>query len=817
MVVSAGAGYEAGGLHRSLFGEGYRTLWITPIRVPVVDLARMGGGLTPLRVGGGTTTRTLHLRGEDGRRFVFRSVEKAPVEFEIFNRSILADLVQDQVSSFHPTGAPVVSALLDAVGVLHTEPAYMVVPDDPRLGEFRTDFAGLLVLVEERPDDGPSGAPGFAGSRRIASTAELLESLEENADHRVDAEEFLRARLVDIVVGDRDRSHNNHLWASFETQDGTVWRVIPRDRDQAFVRFDGAFKSVARAWEDRLVAFDDDYADIFALTRNAWDMDRQLLVALDRERWVATVDQVVTALTDRVIDDAVGRLPPEHHAVMGEDLAATLRLRRDQLPEAAERFYGVVFRYPDVLASDGAETLTVTRSPTGSVAVDITAAGVGPTYRRTFLASETSEIRVYLRGGADEVFLRGEGAPEITVRVVGGGGRDVFHDETTGRGGPTLLYDGGDETRFPESTRADVRRSSPARPLSWFDERRELDWGTQTIPQPTVSYDDDRGLVVSPGLDHRRYSFGKQPLATRIQFKAGWAFGLHEPVVDLRYLGRRALAGNDLRVHMRWSGIEIINFYGFGNETPAVGPKEFHRVSHTQVAATVGLRLGASDRSFVEIGPTIVHTFTDTVSASSFIATIDPYGAGAFTRVGVEASFGVDTRDHQGRPTRGLRLEGSAGAFPSGFDVVSAYQEGRAQVAGYVSPPGRERPVVALRVAGEKLWGTFPFGSAAFLGGPTSARALRFQRYAGEALVLGSAELRLPLWEIFFPIPLDIGVYGLADAGRVWASGERSDVWHTALGGGVFFGLVDRSEVVRVAVARGGDRTAFMAGLGFVY
>ena len=81
VTVIPGEVYEAGALFRALSGSGYRNLWTTPIRVPVADLSTLGGGgLTAVEVGGGTTTQTLHLRGADGHRYVFRSVDKTPIE-----------------------------------------------------------------------------------------------------------------------------------------------------------------------------------------------------------------------------------------------------------------------------------------------------------------------------------------------------------------------------------------------------------------------------------------------------------------------------------------------------------------------------------------------------------------------------------------------------------------------------------------------------------------------------------------------------------------------------------------------------------------
>ena len=818
VTVVPGGYYAAGKAHRALFGSGYRDLWATPIEVPVANLTTLGGGVQPNRLGGGMTTRTLHLDGADGRRYVFRSVDKSPVEFEDFAGSVLEDIIQDQVSSFHPTGAPVVAALLGAVGVLHTNPTFMVVPDDPRLEEFREEFAGLLVLVEERPDDGPDGAPGFAGSPRIASTDDLFEALEENPDHRLDAEELLRARLVDLMVGDRDRSHNNHLWARFDEPGGrALWRVVPRDRDQAFVRFDGLFKTLARSYERRLVAFDDAYPDIMALTRNAWDIDRRLLVGLDREQWERAVREVRATLTDDVIAAAVRRMPPEHVAVLGEQLTSALIARRDRLPEAAEALYRVVFHVADVQGTDADEELRVTRGFDDRVTLTITPTGADePTYQRAFPASETSEIRVYMGDGDDVVVLDGGGADDVVVRVVGGGGADRFVDVTRAPQSATYLYDGGDATEFPTTGSARIRRTSPERPFAWFELDRDLDWGTLTIPQPTASYDPDRGLVISPGLQHDRYGFMKQPYSERIRLRVGWAFGLQEPVVDYRHLGRRMVGGADLSLRFRWSGIEIINFYGLGNETSTTQPLEYHRVAHKQVTATLGVSFGDGDRRTLELGPTFTYTSTDTATASSFISETNPYGSGKFTHAGVRATFHLDTRDRIGTPTRGVRIEGGVAAYPTLFDAVGDFAEVHGEAATYLAPPGGN-PVLAVRAMGKQVWGSYPFTEAAFVGGASTVRSVREQRYAGDAMLVGSAELRVEIGRILFPVPADVGVFALADAGRVFVDGETSDTWHTAVGGGLWMALVNRSNVVRLGLARGADRTALNAGVGFAF
>jgi hypothetical protein len=61
------------------------------------------------------------------------------------------------------------------------------------------------------------------------------------------------------------------------------------------------------------------------------------------------------------------------------------------------------------------------------------------------------------------------------------------------------------------------------------------------------------------------------------------------------------------------------------------------------------------------------------------------------------------------------------------------------------------------------------------------------------------------------------GVFALADAGRVFLTGESSDRWHTGVGGGVWFAFLETANTITVAVARGDGRTALYLRAGFAY
>ncbi|HKP27870.1 MAG TPA: hypothetical protein VJU15_00610, partial [Gemmatimonadales bacterium] len=221
--VTPGAHYEAGGLRRFFFGEGYRDLWTTPIEVPVLDFKTFGGGLRVLEKSGGNQTKGLRLEGRDGTQYVFRSVDKYGTQAgKKFKNTVVDVVAKDQISASHPAAAMVAARLLEAAKVLHVTPALYVMPDDPALGEFREAFKGTLGMVEEYPSV-PDEGPGFAGAVEIVDSDTLLARLNRNPAERFDATALLTARLMDMFLGDWDRHGGQWRWARTRLKPPSPW------------------------------------------------------------------------------------------------------------------------------------------------------------------------------------------------------------------------------------------------------------------------------------------------------------------------------------------------------------------------------------------------------------------------------------------------------------------------------------------------------------------------------------------------------------------------------------------------------------------
>jgi hypothetical protein len=147
-LQAPGPQYRAGGLHRLLLGSEYRSLWVTPISVPVLDLRTFAGGVRPVSKGGGQQTKSLLLLAADAREFFFRSVDKDPsatLPLEL-RGTVAGSVVRDQTSSAFPTAPLVVARLLTAAGIPHGESRLFVLPRTG-LGEFEAEFAGLMGFL----------------------------------------------------------------------------------------------------------------------------------------------------------------------------------------------------------------------------------------------------------------------------------------------------------------------------------------------------------------------------------------------------------------------------------------------------------------------------------------------------------------------------------------------------------------------------------------------------------------------------------------------------------------------------------------------
>ncbi len=124
---------------------------------------------------------------------------------------------------------------------------------------------------------------------------------------------------------------------------------------------------------------------------------------------------------------------------------------------------------------------------------------------------------------------------------------------------------------------------------------------------------------------------------------------------------------------------------------------------------------------------------------------------------------------------------------------------------------------IGFRVGGKKTWGLTPWYDLAFIGGLRSLRGWRTQRFAGDASLYGSGELRLDLFDYRLLFPSTFGILGLYDIGRVWVDGESPGGWHTWYGGGIWIALRGTRSTLSIAYATSTEDSGLYVTMGFAY
>lgn len=405
VTTAPGRTYPAGTLKRMFAGDLNRHLWGVPVTLPVLDLDKVGGGLAPTETFGGQQTVGLRFLGRDGLEYDFRPVVKHgdPPIPKLLPRKLSMGVVDDQMGAMFPFGGIAAAELSAAVGIVEPQPLPVVMPNDERLGQFRPAFAGRVGMLTVRPDERQDGRPGIGGYTSIIDSDSLDVVLRTDPNSIVDERWFLRARLIDVLVGDWDRHSGQWRWGMRERGDSTIWRAIPKDRDWAFSTIDGLVARLARVFMPRYVGFSE---ELPAAKRLVVRNDYRRFSRLERTGFLDVVQEVQSQLTDSVLAAAVTALPTEYQAGERERLLTGLRARRDGLGEFGRAFYRALARTVNVRGIDQAEDVVeFERISEERVRVTIRTRGAEapPRYERLIDGRETRTVRLFIDATQDRV------------------------------------------------------------------------------------------------------------------------------------------------------------------------------------------------------------------------------------------------------------------------------------------------------------------------------------------------------------------------------------------------------------------------------
>ena len=828
-VIAANPNYQAGDVYKFFMGRQNRDIWEIPIEVPYLDMGRDAGGLTPIKRGGGMQTFSLRLQGADGYQYSLRSVDKDPSVSipEAFRGTVATEIVQDQIASIHPYGAYIIPKLAEAAGIFYTLPRLVYVPDDPRLGIYREVFGNQLMMFELRPDDDMSDFSNFGRSTNVVSADKFYEEITDDNDNRTDVEAFIRARLFDMVLSDWDRHRLQWRWAEFETEEGHLYKPIPRDRDWAFNRFNGVFPWLMRVgFDPKFQEFDYEFGNIKGLTMNGLWQDRRLTAGATEDMWVSIAEDIQRRLKDDIIEESILDWPEPIIGYHGDEVIAKLKSRRDFLPEVAREYYKLLAVHVDIVGSHKHERFVVKRLNNDETEVTVYKTSKkgevrGELYKRTFYANETEELRLFGLDGNDSFEITGSAPLNIRIRAIGGEGEDSFVDESSLPNVSQFAY--YYDTLAPNEVEAGpnsrvYRSTDPG--INAYNQRAYRH--NAKLPQVFFGRNDDDGIFVGGGMKFVKHGFRKLPFQSEQRIVGNVAFltQAFNILYETRFVG--ALGRFDIETELNYrSPKNVRNFFGLGNESENIDEdRDFYQAQFSTSKLYAGIL--TTDNLGTEFSVGTHAYYVDLKDQFEQFSEQPGVSAESFRDqlfLGLNSELVINMTDDLINPKQGFIWENLAELNVGIENTDIVYAPISSSFSFFISPSLSPQVTIASRIGVEHRIGEFPFFNASTVGGRRSIRGWRSNRFAGRTSMFTNAELRVKLFNYSSYIALgEFGLLGFYDNGRVWTEADESPgrVWHQGYGGGIWFSIFNM-YVVNASLGFSEEDHILDIKLGFLF
>ncbi|RFZ85228.1 hypothetical protein DYU05_06410 [Mucilaginibacter terrenus] len=776
-------------VHRWLFGENYRKEWAEEVNLPVLKLSLLHGGMRPIKEGGGMQSKSLRLVDSSGKEWVLRSVEKSPEKLvpEELRQTFTVDWLDDALSGQHPFSALIVPPIAEAAGVAHANPIIGIIADDPQLGSYRKIFAGTVCLLEEREPLGKS-----------VNTEKMLFNLIQGNSGQLDGIAFIKARMLDILTGDWDRHEDQWRWAEQRNGNLKQYVAVPRDRDQVFHLSQGIFPEVASLpfVNPVLGDFATDGTTAKYLIFKSRFLNMLPDFQISHDNWMKLAHGFVKAETDSVLEASLQRLPSETYLLRHDELLKTLKYRRDHIPQIMDEYYRFIYRIVDLRLTNQDEKININRSGDGGLKVSVLKRQLteknNKIWKMDYHPSITTELRIYLQGGNDTVFVHNGNSP-IQIRIIGGDGKKIYNHSGSNK---INVYD-IPQASYQKSRLINFNGSTDSLNTKFVQTNLYNIW----MPLATANINADDGFLLGLGFNYRKNDgFRKFPYTSSQQVMLTHSFATD--AFRIRYSGDwiKALGKADIMLQASADAPDnTMNYFGYGNSSILNKTGDYHhfyRARFDLYRFEPGLRWHLGKGSTIYTGAAFQFYHFDTkgnqdriIADPSLVGSYDSLTTGKDkAHIGGVLRLTVDRRSNKLLPDAGFYLDITFLANKGLNSYSAGYTQFRPEFTIYQKLDKKARIVLSDRIGGGLSTGQPAFYQSMFLGGQGNLLGFLQNRFSGRHMLYNNLQARLKLCNIAgYILPGQLGVSGFYDTGRVWPSSGGNNGWHHGTGGGLYF------------------------------
>ncbi|MCD0475353.1 metallophosphoesterase [Flavobacterium sp. EDS] len=823
--------------HNFLFGKHYRKYYSMPIEAKTVSLDTLFGGITPKREGGGHQSKSLRIVDKDGKEYVMRALKKSASRFlqsvafkdqfvqDQFDNTYAENFLLDFYTTSHPYTPFAVGNLADKIGLSHTNPVLYYIPKQEILKGYNYNFGDELYMVEERPSSSQISLKTFGKPLNIISTDDVMKNLHKDEKYTIDEKEYIKARLFDMLIGDWDRHSDQWRWGEYNEGNKIIYKPIPRDRDQAFTKYDGALLSLLMQMPAlrHMQSFKDDIRNVKWFNREPYPQDIAFLKTAHENDWIEQAKFIQENLTDADIDASFNNLPKEVQDETIKDIKRKLKLRKKELQKYATEYYRVLQKTVLIVGTDKKDKFIITHKAKNKLDVEvyrIKKNGEELIYTKNLTAGKTKNLWVYGLDDDDVFEVKGDFNSRISIRLIGGQNNDTY---MVSNGKRVKIYDFKSKNNTYDIDSKTKTALTDDYQTNLYDYEKPKYNAFSGLPNG--GYNPDDGAKLGIVANYTVNKFNQNPYTQKHILKANYFFATdgYELIYDGHF--PKVLGKWDFDVQSILTSPNFtINYFGYGNET--VNNDEdlgmnYNRVRMRAIRVTPSIKKVGKYGSELNFATSFEKIRIEETSGR-FINTPGVANPDVFKSqqyAGATVKYSYENYDLPSFPSMGfgfsiagnwkINLDDNKQNFPS--------LESKINFNHKIDSNGKF--VFATIIKSKILFNNnFDFFQGATLGGDYDLRGYRNQRFLGNQSFYQSSDVRWSLGKIRKSIlPMSYGILGGFDYGRVWATGENSNKWHQSVGGGLWLNGLD-VITARLTYFKSVDeeaRIAFGIGFGF--
>lgn len=243
-------------------------------------------------------------------------------------------------------------------------------PKQPALQHYNETIGDDLFLFEERSTKDFKHMDSFGNPDDIVSKDEVMNNLIKDEKYKIDHSQYIKTRLFDMWLGDWDRHEDQYRWETYKNDNGTIaYAPIPRDRDQAFPKFDGFLTQAATNLVPALrlmQSFGEDIKNVKTFNQVIYKTDMMLINQSSLEEWIKEATYLEQLLADVAIENAFANLPEELKDQNIEKIKSNLKKRRSHILDWAKEYYNILNKNAIIVGTNKDDTFEVTRLVNGN-------------------------------------------------------------------------------------------------------------------------------------------------------------------------------------------------------------------------------------------------------------------------------------------------------------------------------------------------------------------------------------------------------------------------------------------------------------------